>query len=758
MEQSMCQNWRFHLGDVPDGGMMITDDRAWRPVTIPHDWAVEHPFDTAHASGTGYLPGGIGWYRNHFQLPAGVETKRVTVTFQGVYHHAQVWINSHYLGMHAYGYTAFTMDLSPFVRPGENVLSVRVDHTQVADSRWYTGSGIHRPVTLTITEPWDFVQDGVFVSTKSVAADAATLRIQYETAGADTVGFEVLDQSGQLVVTGAQEGPAGELTLKLPHPRLWHVRDGYLYTLRSFALKDGSSTCGVDVPFGVRTFSFHPEQGFFLNGQNLKIKGVCVHHDGGCLGAAVPDAVWARRLKTMMEAGCNAIRTAHNPPSSGLLNLCDRLGLLVMDEAFDEWEGVKNKWWQGHNVYPPKHYGYGLDYPQWHEIDLTSMVKRDRNHPSIILWSIGNEVDYPNDPYVTPLFQEVLGNNDHGKPAWERQYDPRKPDASRLVVLARTLSAIVHRLDETRPVTSAMSFPELSTRTGLAQELDVWGYNYREALYEADHARFPHRVILGSENGHEFVHWYAVEDAPYISGQFLWTGVDFLGECRGWPVRISQAGMLDLCGNEKPLFYQRRTLWTDAPFAKLAVGREPEVATHPREECFLWRGTPGESRTVSCYTNAPWAELFLNGVSLGRRDIARGDGCRAHWMVPYAEGTLTVTTGNGATDALSTALPPEKLILTPWGEQDGAGILQVAVTLAGADGNPANADEIIHYQVLGDVEILGIENGAPDDLTPYPARYRSTLDGKAMVYLRVNGGRCSLHAWTKSGLFATVEV
>lgn len=758
MEQSLCGSWRFHLGEAADAGMMGYDDRGWRQVTIPHDWAVEHPFDTAHASGTGYLPGGIGWYRKSFQLSPEVEGQRVTVTFDGVYNHARVWINSHYLGEHAYGYTAFTMDLTPFVRPGENVLAVRVDHSHVADSRWYTGSGIYRPVTLRVTQPFDFVDGGMFVSTRDVSAQSAQIRIQYETAGADAVGFEVLDQAGRTVVTGAAEGERGECTLCVPHPRLWQARDGYMYTCRGTAWKEGVHTAGVAVSFGIRTASFDPEKGFFLNGEPLKIKGVCLHHDGGCLGAAVPEQVWLRRLTTLMEAGCNAVRTAHNPPSSEFLSLCDRLGLMVMDEAFDEWEGVKNKWWQGHNVYPPRHYGYGLDYPQWHRVDLTSMVRRDRNHPSIVLWSIGNEVDYPNDPYVTPLFHEALGNNDYGKPAQERIYDPRRPDAGRLTALARELVQIVHELDDTRPVTSALSFPELSTRTGLAQELDVWGYNYREQHYRTDHQRFPDRVILGSENGHEPEHWQTVLDAPYISGQFLWTGIDFLGECRGWPLRISQAGMLDLAGYRKPIFYQRKALWTDAPLAKLAVGTGQEAAQSPREECFFWQGEPGEVRFVSCYTNDTWAELFCSGRSLGRRILSPEDFCRATWRVPYEAGELKVVTEHGATDRLAPPAAPEKLLLTPWGEGVQEEILQVEVTLAGADGQCAAADQVVHYQVVGDVELLGIENGAPDDLTPYPAPYCSTLAGRSLVYLRVKDRTATLHAWTKEGLHASLTL
>ena len=465
-------DWRFHLGDAADADFMGHDDNAWRRVTLPHDWAVEHPFDRRHASGTGYLPGGTAWYRKHFSLTEADASKRVRLTFQGVYKHAKVWINSNYLGRHAYGYTSFSFDISPFVKPGENVIAVRVEHEDVADSRWYTGSGIDRPVTLTVSEPVSFQEHGIFVSTLPAAQDGGLgLRIQYATFGAEQVRFRLLDADGCAAEAEAM-GQQGEVNLPVPHPRLWSTDSPFLYTLECQALAQGKATDTVEVKTGIRAFRFDPDRGFFLNGEPLKIKGVCVHHDGGCLGAAAPKALWRRRLLKFKDAGCNAIRSAHNPPDPALLDLCDEMGFLVMDEAFDEWEGTKNKWWQGHNVYPPKHFGYAEDFPEWHEKDLSSMVLRDRNHPCIVLWSIGNEIDYPNDPYVTPLFKEALGNNDANKPAAERVYDPRKPDAGRLATVARELTDIVHRLDDTRPVTSALSFPELSNHTGYADQLD----------------------------------------------------------------------------------------------------------------------------------------------------------------------------------------------------------------------------------------------------------------------------------------------
>ena len=760
IKQKINLDWRFHEGDVTDADFMGYDG-GWREVTLPHDWAVEHPFDRAHSSGTGYLPGGTAWYRKHFYLSEDAAGKRVRITFLGVYKHAKVWINSNYLGSHAYGYTSFSYDISEFVRPGENVIAVRVEHNDVADSRWYTGSGIDRDVLLEISDPVCFAQDGIFASTVSASDGRAVLRVRYETLGAEKVRFRLMDREGRQAAEAAAEGETGEAELHVSAPRLWSVDDPYLYTLTGEAWAKGAAADEASVPVGIRTFRFDPDEGFFLNGAPLKIKGVCVHHDAGCLGAAVPKAVWERRLRTFREAGCNAIRTAHNPPDPDLLDLCDELGFLVMDEAFDEWEGTKNKWWQGHNVYPPKHFGYAEDFPQWHEIDLTSMVKRDRNHPSVILWSIGNEIDYPNDPYVTPLFKEVLGNNDANKPRAERMYDVRKPDAGRLARVARELTDIVHRLDDTRPVTSALSFPELSNRTGYADALDLVGYNYRERFYEDDHRLYPGRVILGSENSHDPRAWHAVRDHAFISAQFLWTGIDFLGECRGWPVRISQAGMLNLAGFEKPLFFQRKALWTDAPFVRIAVGSADTERPGPWSECFRWQGERGEKKIVSCYTNASAVELFLNGASLGKKAVTDGDGCRVSWETAYEPGELRAVI-DGAEDTLCTAEAAASIRLTADTQRlpaDGMAVVQVEVFLQDKQGRPT-LDEEIHVQTVGDLRLLGIENGRPDDLTPYAEPRRSTLDGRAILYLRAgrSAGSAVLHVWTRSGLQADCPI
>ena len=749
--------WKFYLGDAVGADYMGFDDRAWRTVTLPHDWSVEHPFDKKHASGTGYLPGGTAWYRKSFELPEDIENKRVRITFGGVYKHSQIWINSNYLGSRASGYATFTYDISDFVRSGENIVSVRVEHNEVADSRWFTGSGIYRDVTLEITNRECFEKDGVFVKTESIGEEAV-LSVEYKTIGCDSTEF-VAEYCGEAVAKAYGEN--GKATLRVADAKLWSPETPVLYNLRCHAFCGGEITDEIVIPFGIRTIEFDADKGFFLNGENMKLKGVCIHHDAGALGAAVPAEVWERRLHKFKAAGCNAVRTAHNLHSTDLLDLCDKLGLFVMDEAFDEWEGAKNKWWQGHNVYPPKRFGYAEDFPLWHKADLEGMVLRDRNHPSVIMWSIGNEIDYPNDPYVTPLFDEVLGNNDANKPASERKYDDKKPDARRLATVAKELVDIVHSVDTSRPVLSALSFPELSTRTGFADVLDISGYNYREHFYEEDHKRFPGRVIFGSENGHHPEAWYAVRDNDYICGQFLWTGIDFLGECVGWPVRISQAGMLDLCGFEKPLYYRRKAFWSDEPFAKLAVTKGSKENSNPWTDSFVYQANDGETVSVSCYTNEAEAELFLNGKSLGKKSISDYDACRVTWEFPFEKGELKVCTAN-ACDVLSAPEKATELRIMPDKTQtENGGIIQVEVALLDANGNLACADDkTVYYQLVGDGEILGIENGRPDDLTCYAEKFRSTYNGRAIVYIRAGEtcGNITLYAYTKDSFKTEVDI
>ncbi|UOQ50435.1 DUF4982 domain-containing protein [Gracilibacillus caseinilyticus] len=752
--------WKFHRGDVPEAWYKGYDDADWRDVTLPHDWSVEEPFSKEHSSGTGYVAGGIGWYRKDFTLPPDAAGKKVSITFEGIYNNAQVWCNSHYLGKRPFGYSSFTYDISDFVSADStNVISVKVHHKDIADSRWFTGSGIYRHVHLTITNDIHIGQYGVFVTTPDVSAEKATVRVNSrivnESSGEGTIKMKqtLFNQTGvqigevtESLTVEAAASLTKDQSIEVDHPELWSPDRPYLYTVVTEIIKDRHVMDQVKTTTGIRTISFDPKGGFYLNKQNMKIKGVCIHHDAGGLGAAVPAKVWIRRLTALKEMGCNAIRMSHNPPAPDLLDLCDSMGFLVMDEAFDEWEGVKNKWWTGHNVYPPKHYGYFEDFPQWGEQDLKEMVLRDRNHPSIIMWSIGNEIDYPNDPYCHPFFDWMTGNNDANKPASERMYDPNKPNAERLSTIAKRLVQYVKECDTTRPVTSALAFPELSNLTGYAQALDVVGYNYKEHLYEADLKHFPDHVIYGSENSPSLQDWLEVKDNDAICAQFIWTGIDYLGEAAGWPVRASPAGFLDLAGNRKSSYYYRQSLWSKDPMVYVAVKNKQESQTDPDSR---WKGDShwewhdNEELEVFCYTNCTEAELFLNDQSLGIKRMNKDDSYLS-WDVSFQQGILEVTArddkGKQHSYQLITPSDPKHIVMTSDTSclvPDGQDVAHVEMQITDKNGNPYFfADNRIKLSVEGPGELIGIENGDIQDVQGYKDNNRKAYHGKLLAFIR----------------------
>ncbi len=529
--QDFDANWLFSKGDQTAGMMPELDDSTWRAVNVPHDWSIEGPFSPDFASGTGFVPGGIAWYRKHFQLDASAKGKLVEIEFDGVYDNSEVWVNGQLVGGRPYGFESFQCDLTPYLKwnAGDNIIAVRVDHSRIADSRFYTGSGIDRNVRLCITDPLRIAQWGTSVTTPRITGGSATVHIEttIENHSAAerkfTLQSDIFSPDGKISgsVSTSVSAPANSSQtlsqdVKVPQPQRWSVESPSLYTVKSSLTSGEAAIDETATPFGIRTALFDPDKGFLLNGVPTKLKGVCIHHDAGSLGAAVPDKVLERRLLLLKEIGVNAIRTSHNPPDPVLLNLCDRLGFLVMDEAFDEFTPGKNKWVQGWNAGVPSHFGYSEIFDQWAVTDLKDMVRRDRNHPCIVLWSIGNEVDYANDPFTDP----VLG----------KDYKPGNPPATDLVKCAAPLVAAVKSLDRTRPVTAALANVLMSNAVGLPEVLDAVGYNYQEARYAEDHAKYPTRIIYGSENSHTYAAWQAVEANKYISGQFLWTGIDYLGE------------------------------------------------------------------------------------------------------------------------------------------------------------------------------------------------------------------------------------
>jgi beta-galactosidase/beta-glucuronidase len=620
--QPLDVGWTFALADDPGFRRPDFDDRAWTQVALPHDWSIRQPMRPDLASCTGYLPAGIGWYRQTLLIPTQPGRDRVYLYFEGVYNRSEVYLNGQRIGGRPNGYVSFVCDATAAVRfDHENTIAVRVDHHRSADSRWYTGSGLYRPVFLLRAGPVHFAPWGVFVHTDRVDADGGHLAVEAETrndsdeAVALTLRYEVRSPAGTLVATstGPATVPAHASTvsrgvLVVPQPQLWDLTSPSLYRVRTTVLHEGRELDATTVRTGIRSLAFDANTGFRLNGASLKMKGVCLHHDAGVLGAAVPRAVWRQRLLALKGVGANAVRTSHNPQSADLYDLCDELGLLVLDEAFDEWELPKRKWLRGWNVGEPGFEGSCDFFAEWSERDLADQVRRDRNHPSVFAWSIGNEVDYPNDPYSHP----VLDGSRINQPMFGG-YKPDRPPAARLGVIAHRLAAVVRREDPTRPVTAALAGVVMSNETEYPAALDLTGYNYTEERYATDHARYPQRVIYGSENGHSFAAWRAVRDHDYIFGQFLWTGIDYLGEAGPWPSRGSTAGLLDLTGAVKPRGHFRAALWSDRPVAYLGT----EIAAHERPPSIdawpVWNYEPGTRVRVLGYTNAARARLRLNG-------------------------------------------------------------------------------------------------------------------------------------------------
>jgi beta-galactosidase len=716
------------------------DDSSWKKVTVPHDWAVEFPFSRSHSSGTAYLPGGTGWYRYHFKTTEEFVDKYVELFFGGVYKRCKVWCNSYYLGSWKNGYTSFSFDITQQLKPAgeDNCIVVNVNHTDIADSRWYTGSGIMRPVYLKVSGLQHFTDDGVFFSSQNNEINIQS-QIQNEAscAGEYTVTAQLRNDSGEVVFTRTQSltiAAGGKTSAvfsgTVDNPVLWSVDNPYLYTL-TVTVSAGAEVSDVDErKVGLRTIVFDKDRGFFCNGKSYKLKGVCVHEDAGCLGNAVPSDVWEYRLRKLKTAGCNAIRMSHNPHSEKLYDLCDELGFFVMDEVFDEWENPKNKWWQGHNVYPPSHQGYYEDFPECYKKDIRSFVMARRNHACVVLWSIGNEIDYPNDPYCSSKFKEMVGNNDKSKPAAEQQYNPDHPDIKRLSVIAKMLADEVRKNDVTHPVTMAIAFPELSGSDELFGCLDVIGYNYKEQFYANDHERYPEKPFIGSENSHGYTQWKAAADNEYISGQFLWTGIDYLGEAKGWPVHASPAGILDMAGYEKTEYYFRRSLWSDEPFVYVAVSLHGQnVFLHN------WNYITGEQVDVRVYTNAPVARLILNGKVYA--DGRKNEEGYIEFTLPFENGILGAEISDTVRDEIATAQAAcrMKTIL-----HNGREMHFIEVHMVDDFDNEVVTDSsLVSVTVEGAGILAGIENGDIADVTEYSAGYRHVYNGRYIAYIRPTG-------------------
>ncbi|WP_246144301.1 glycoside hydrolase family 2 TIM barrel-domain containing protein [Neolewinella aurantiaca] len=773
------KNWDFSL-----------NQGEWSSVDLPHDWSVSFPFDSIKGEGaTGYLLGGHGKYRKTFA------TTGLPVTylyFDGVYNNATVSLNGEKLGFHPYGYSPFHYDISQKVNASgkSNELMVEVDRSRYADSRWYTGSGIYREVKL-INEPALHVPPwGISVTTPEVSAAMATVRVKTKLvnkgAGTQdaTLVTRLVDEKGNTVATqttpvqlkaGAEQTLEQEITVT--SPALWDVDAPNLYTAVS-ELKTGKEAVReYRTSFGIRSFRFDAATGFYLNGVNRKIKGVCLHHDGGLVGAAVPKAVWRRRLQTLKDGGCNAIRSAHNPASEEFLSLCDEMGFLVQDEFYDEWDYPKDKrknmGESSSTDYITR--GHHEHFQEWSKTDLQNTILAHRNHPSIIQWSIGNEIEwtYPRQKETTGFFgADANGNYFWNPPPYStekiKELQETIPRTKyQIGETAQKLADWTREIDTTRPVIANCILPSASYESGYADALDIIGFSYRRIMYDYAKENYPDLPVMGTENLGQYHEWKAVMERPWISGTFLWTGIDYLGESNGnWPQKHSSSGLLDLAGFPTPSYYMYKSLWTKEPMVyltsqtldksifkvedKRVVERKPGGWKHAlwswHDVNHHWNYEDGETVIIEALSNCPEAELFLNGKSLGRQRLADNEDHIYKWAVPYTAGEVVVKAyadGKVVEYTLRTSAPPATVHLSTDGRLEG-GIEHIIVELRDKNGNPVrHADREITFTASG-AELLGVDNGAPSNTYAFQGGKVKTNNGKALAILRLKEGTSKL--------------
>ncbi|HZN05701.1 MAG TPA: beta-galactosidase GalB [Pyrinomonadaceae bacterium] len=739
---SFNTDWQFHLGET-------TDNAKWRQLNLPHDWSIEGEFSEKHPAGTGggALPGGIGWYRKTFTVPTTSSGKQVFVEFDGVYRNSEVWINGHYLGKRPYGYSSFAYELTPHLVFGgkPNVIEVKVDNSQQPNSRWYSGSGIYRNVWLTTVERVHVAHWGTYWTTPEVNTQAATVVLNTKVTNSSkstapvNLTTIIQDANGREVARETQKAvsqPEVSQTLKVASPVLWSDERPYLYKIVTQLEQGGRIVDRYETPLGIRTFRFDVDKGFILNGKPVKIRGVCNHHDLGSLGAAVNTRAIERQLEMLKAMGVNGIRTSHNPPAPELLELTDRLGFIVMDEAFDVWKKEKTK------------YDYHLDWDEWHKRDLEDMVLRDRNHPSIFIWSIGNEV------------AEQWNNS---------------PDAGRI---SKQLVAIVRNLDKTRPITAAANSVNVQNTLLSDGDLDLVGTNYDHNKIPQLQKMFPGRPIIGTEttsalatrgvydmpsdqirrwprkwdevfkdgnpdftvsaydnvsapwgSTHE-ESWKIIKKHDFFSGMYIWTGWDYIGEPTPypWPSVTSYFGIIDLAGFPKDTFYMYQSEWTTKPVL--------HIFPH-------WNWKQGEKVDVVAYFNADEVELFLNGRSQGTKR-KEGDQMQVFWRLPYEPGVLkAVSRKNGQvvlTKEIRTAGAPARIELIPDRKTikaDGGDLSFVTVKVVDRNGTLVPfADNLIKFELTGEASIAGVDNGYQASHESFKGKQRKAWKGMALAIVQ----------------------
>ncbi|WP_348525034.1 sugar-binding domain-containing protein [Parabacteroides sp. PM6-13] len=736
--------WKFHLGDIKEAASTNYNDAQWEEVQLPHDWSIGLVTDsTMHRGGSmGFFPGGIGWYRKTFEVPEAYKGQKISILFDGVYHQSDVYINGKHLGFYPYGYIGFEYDLTPYLKYGkENTIAVRVDHSNCPTSRWYSGSGIYRHVWLNVAQPIHIPTWGTYVTTPVVTKESAEVKlvttienyssprkkISLESIIEDAGGKQVATTVSEISITKKGKNDISQ-SLTVKSPVLWSVDQPYLYRIKSLIKADGQVIDQYETPLGIRYFEYDPDKGFSLNGVPMKMKGMNVHHDAGSFGAAVPDRSYERRLQILKEYGCNAIRCSHNPPSPEFLDLCDQLGFLVIDESFDKWKS-------GY---------YGEYFDKWWQKDLDAMLRRDRNHPSIIMWSVGNEVGEQGD------------NTGVG------------------VARAKMLQDYVHKTEPTRPVMVAIApgsnmLERTYNKSGFTEALDIVGYNYQEPWYVTDKEQFPNRIMFGSEvypyyrgrEGKAIVRdyspknpWYDVVKNDFIFGQFLWTGIDYFGESSGWPSKGWPTGLFDICMFEKPSASFHRSVWNDQPMVSIAVV-DQSLDIDPGKDHWAWPYLAshwnfpqykGHIILIQTVSNCQEVEVKINGNSMGKRKVADYDNNTIPWHVPYAAGTIEAISYNNGNEAarheLKTSGAPHRIVLSPDRSSvkaDGQDVSHITVTIVDKEGIPVpNQDIPITIKVTGNGKLIGLDSGDLRNNTPYKTATRTTYFGKALALIQAS--------------------
>jgi beta-galactosidase len=737
---SFDSGWRFFKGDADGAQAPAFDDAAWRKVDLPHDWSIEGPYDQAATTlrGGGFLPAGIGWYRKTFTVLAEAQGKKIFVDFDGIMANSEVWINGQSLGKRPYGYIWFRRDLTPHLKfDGPNVIAVRCDNTAQPASRWYAGAGIYRHTRLAIANPLHLQQWATQVTTPQVKGEQAVVRVRTSVANDSAapvdaaVVITLRDPQGSTLKTetlparqiAAGNAGAFEHEFAVEWPKFWDIGAGNLYTATVAVLAAGRQVDSEQTPFGIRIAEWKGETGFWLNGQNVKLKGVCLHHDGGAVGAAVPLSIWERRLLAMRDMGANAVRTAHNPMAPEFYDLCDRMGFLVMDESFDTWTAAKPNGGQGYNRL----------FNDWWQPDTRDIVLRNRNHPSIVIWSCGNEI---RDNLLTP-------------------------DGRNRFIGLRDIYHALDPLDEGgRPVTFALFRPGLQTHYadgGFVDLMDVVGQNYNETNLLAGWKVKPSRKILGTENGHTRAAWLAVRDNPSYAGQFLWTGVDYLGEA-DWPRIGSNSGLVDRIGMPRARAFERQAWWSDKPVVHIArregaAAPAGENQQAPAVYVCNWTpregpagAAPGAPTDVQVFSNCDEVDLLLNGKSLGAKPKNVDDAPRA-WRVPFEVGTLLAMAKNQgkevAREELRTAGTPARIALRSDRDQlttsfDDVALVYVSLQDANGTENP-NASDAVTFQVSGPGALVAVDNADAADHTTYAQPTRKLFNGRAAAIVRATG-------------------